>query len=102
VPYVGHSGTGSGLLPFCGVPEPSGKKPFLNVSVGIEADKHHPFVFGFNASGTFADANLQAVRDQFTDKVYSEVDLRDKQRYWTEDEALKALQSTNPKYEPDH
>jgi hypothetical protein len=34
--------------------------------------------------------------------VHAEFDFGDKQRYWTKDDALKALLPTNPKYGPDH
>jgi hypothetical protein len=89
-------------IPYCGVPQSPGDKPFLNVSVGLGADRHRPFIFGFNASGSFINGKLQTIRDQFKDRVHEERDFRDKQRYWTKDDALKALQSTNPKYGPDH
>jgi len=72
------------------------------VSVGLGADQRRPFIFEFNASGSFVAGKLQAIRDQFKDRVYSDFDLRDKHRYWTKDDALKTLQSNNPKYGPDH
>jgi hypothetical protein len=85
-----------------GVPPSPGDKPFLNVSMGLGADRHRPFIFGFNASGSFINGKLQSIRDQFKDRVHAEFDFRDKQRYWTKDDALKASLSTNPKYGPDH
>jgi hypothetical protein len=89
-------------IPYCGVPQSPEDKPFLNVSVGLGADRHRPFISGFNASGSFINGKLQTIRDQFKDRVHAEFDFRDKQRYWTKDDALKALLSTNPKYGTDH
>jgi len=69
--------------------------------MSLQADKDRPISW-FNVKGSFvADAELQAVRDRFKDRVYSD-EFKDKQRYWTEADALKALRSKNPRYDPDH
>jgi hypothetical protein len=87
---------------YCGAPQPPGTKPFFNASVGLGHDRRLPFVLSFNAQGSFFDARLQAVREQFKQKAYSDSDAKDKQGYWTEKDALKALQSENPKYGPEN
>lgn len=83
-------------IPYCGsAPE----KPFLNASVSFGANLQHPLI-SYNASGSFISGKLQALRDEYKDKAYSDLDLRDKQRYWTETDALESLRSNGAKYGP--
>jgi hypothetical protein len=86
----------------CGTPQFPAEKPFLNISVGFGPDKSRPFVNGVKASGSFIDGKLQTVRDQFNSRVYADVDLRDKDRYWTRADALEVLEYSHPKYGPEH
>ncbi|HKW24569.1 MAG TPA: hypothetical protein VJN48_02220 [Terriglobales bacterium] len=86
------------LLPYCGVPQ---KERFLGAYVMFGRDKRRP-ILHFNASGTFIDSQLQAVREQFKSRVLTEYDLKDRKRYWMREEALQALTAKNPKYGPDH
>jgi hypothetical protein len=83
-------------------PPPSQEESLLSAEISFGEDRHRP-ILRFNVTGTFImDPGLQAVRDQFKGKAYSEYDMRDKQRYWTEEDAVEALRSKNPKYGPEH
>jgi hypothetical protein len=64
-------------IPYCGLPQSPEATPFLNVSVGLGADRYRPFIFGFDASGSFINGTLQTIRDQFKDRVHAEFDFRD-------------------------
>jgi hypothetical protein len=86
--------------PYCGATPP--ERPFLKAQFGFSRDQKRPFVLGYNARGSFISAKLEALRDQFKDKVYSDYDLRDKQRYWVTADALQFLHSNDPKFGPEN
>jgi hypothetical protein len=86
-------------MPYCGTPP---EKPFLKASLSFSRDRQRPFVLGYNARGIFISGKLEDLRDQFKDKVYSDYDFRDKQRYWMAADALEFLHSNNAKFGPDN
>ena len=73
---------------YCGAPTRPGDKPFVYATVGFNSEEQRPIVF-FNASGTFVSGESEAVRKLFKEKSYSENDIGDKERYWTDQDALK-------------
>jgi hypothetical protein len=76
-------------LPYCGAPSSVGDKPFLGATVDFGTDKRRP-IRSFTASGSLVDDNrLRDIRRQFDGS-------------WKEDDALRALQSANPIYGPEH
>jgi len=86
-------------IPYCGT---APEKPFLKASLSFGQDRQRPFVFGYNARGSFISGRLENLRDQFKDKVYSDYDLRDKQRYWMTADAMEFLHLNNAKFGPDN
>jgi hypothetical protein len=86
--------------PYCGATPP--ERPFFKAQFGFSRDQKRPFVLGYNARGSFISAKLEALRDQFKDKVYSDYDLRDKQRYWGTADALQFLHSNDAKFGPEN
>jgi hypothetical protein len=89
-------------IPYCGVPQSPEDKPFLKVSVVLAQTGTARLSLDSMPRAAFINGKLQTIRDQFKDRVHAEFDFRDKQLYWTKDDALKASLSTNPKYGPDH
>ena len=94
-------------LPYCGGAHPElrpveGEKPLLRASAHFrQNDGQFTLVF-FGASFTSVDETLQEIRDQFKDRLLTDFDYHDNKRYWTENDALRALQARNPKYGPEH
>lgn len=94
-------------LPNCGGPHPelrpiADEKPLLRASVHFNQNEGRPIVVYFGASFTLLDETLQQIRDQFKDRLLTDFDYHDKKRYWTENDALQALQSKKPRFGPDH
>ena len=89
-------------LRYCGETPPVGEKPFLASGIRFGRYNDHDVIAAFNASGTFVDGALEDVRGQFKDRSFTKDNLHDKRHYWTDDDALQALKSKNPKYGPDH
>jgi hypothetical protein len=89
-------------IPNCWPKPVGGGEDFLSARISWAADKHRP-ISSFFANGNFLmGSGLGAIREEFRNRVYSQYDLHDKQRYWTDDDALRALRSKNPKYGPDN
>jgi hypothetical protein len=86
---------------YCGERARPGDKPFIHTIVEFGSEEQPP-IFSFNAIGTFVSGELDAVREKFKEKSYSENDVDDKQRNWTAKDVLEALRSENPRYGPDH
>jgi hypothetical protein len=94
-------------LPDCGGAHPElrpvdQEKPFLRASVGFSQNQNQRTVVYFGAVFTSLDEKLQQIRDQFKNRLFTQIDLHDTKRYWVENDALQALQSKNPKFGPDH
>jgi hypothetical protein len=75
--------------PRCGI-EPTGEfEHYLDVYLGLTpGHQSHP-IFKFAASGTYVDAKLKELREQFAGKPYP-----------TDDEAIQLLLSRNPRLGP--
>ncbi len=86
---------------YCGESVRPGDRPFLGATVKFRPDKERP-IFAFNAAGTFVSEQVETIRDEFKEKLYAEDESRDKQRYWTTQDALEVLRSKKPSYGPEN
>jgi hypothetical protein len=88
-------------VPGCWPPPPPREEAFLAAQISLGEERQQP-VHSFYANGSFVvDARLKAIRNQFKGRVYSDKPT-DKPHSWTESDALRVLQSENPKFGPDH
>lgn len=85
-----RSSSGSSGLPVCGSDPTPEFQHFLDIAVSFAPGYQRRPIFEFHASGSYVDAKLQLVRDQFAGKPYTR-----------ESETLQVLRSENPKYGPD-